>query len=86
MQIKFHKKFAKAFKKLSPDLKKKTIEVIEVFTNNPKDKLLRNHTLKGKMKGKRAFSVTGDCRVIFEEIDGYVVVIMLDVGSHNQVY
>jgi len=86
MQIKFHKRFEKSLKKLSPDLKKKTIEAIEKFTKNPKDKLSRNHSLKAKMKGKRAFSVTGDCRVIFEEVDGYIIVVMLDVGSHNQVY
>lgn len=38
------------------------------------------------MKGKRAFSVTGDMRIIFEEFDDYVLVIMLDIGTHAQVY
>lgn len=86
MKIRFHKNFEKKFKKLPPELKKKTVSAIEIFMKNPTDPTLRNHQLKGLMKGKRAFSVTGDVRIIFEEIDGYVLVIMLDVGTHNQVY
>lgn len=86
MEIRYHKKFEKSFKQLPLGLKEKTIEAIKKFTENPQDKILKNHPLKGNLKGKRAFSVTGNCRVIFEEYDNYVLVIMLDVGSHNQVY
>lgn len=86
MKIKYHKNFEKRFKKLSPSLKDKTISAIQKFSKNPSDKALKNHPLTGKLKGKRAFSVTGDFRVVFEEYDDYVLVIMLDVGSHAQVY
>lgn len=86
MKIKFHKNFEKKFKKLSPLLKKRVISAMSVFLENPLDPSLKNHPLKGGLKGKRSFSVTGDVRVIFEEYDGYVLVIMLDVGTHNQVY
>jgi addiction module RelE/StbE family toxin len=46
--------------------------------------LLDDHALKGKMKGKRAFSITDDVRVIYVESDN--VFVFLDIGSHNQVY
>ncbi|MBD3329920.1 type II toxin-antitoxin system mRNA interferase toxin, RelE/StbE family [Candidatus Peregrinibacteria bacterium] len=86
MKIKFHKHFEKRLKKLSPTIKNKTISAIKCFSEDPFDKKLKNHALRGKLKGKRAFSVSGDIRVIFEEFDDYILVIMLDVGSHAQVY
>lgn len=86
MRIKFHKNFDKRFKKLPDKLKKKTISAIRKFAKNPFDPTLRNHALTGNLIGKRAFSVTGDVRIIFEEFDNYVLVIMLDLGTHSQVY
>jgi addiction module RelE/StbE family toxin len=86
MLIKFHRFFEKNFKKLPEQLKKKTLLSINKFSKNPHDSKLRNHGLKGKLQGKRAFWVTGDVRVVFEQFDNYVLVIMLDVGTHNQVY
>ena len=79
MQILRHKNFKKRYKRLTKPL-------IEKFYQNPFDPLLENHPLKGSMLGKRAISVTGDVRIIFEEHGNYVLVIMLDVGTHNQVY
>jgi len=86
MQIKYHKNFEKSFKKLTPKLKQKTISAIEQFAKDPHNPLLRNHALKGGLRGLRAFSVGGDLRIIFHEKDNYVLVIMLNVGIHNQVY
>ena len=86
MQIKYHKNFTKSFKKLTPLLKDKTKKVIIKFTKNPRDKTLKNHKLTGKLNNKRAISVTGDIRIIFEQHNNYILVIFLDIGSHNQVY
>lgn len=86
MKIRYHKSFEKSFKKLPKGLKAKTKEAIATFVKDPFAKKLRNHALKGNMKGRRAFSVTGDVRIIFEEYDGYTLVLMLDVGTHNQIY
>lgn len=86
MQIKYHKNFEKNFKRLSSKLKQKTLEAIKKFTKDPHDPMLRNHSLKGQLKGLRAFSVTGDVRIIFKEKDNYILVIMLDIGIHNHVY
>lgn len=86
MKIRYHKKFEKRFKKLSPSLKDKTVLAIKKFTKNPFDKTLDNHLLTGRLEGKRAFKVTGDLRIVFEEYDDYVLVVMIDVGTHPQVY
>ena len=47
---------------------------------------LRDHGLKGRMKGLRAFSAAWDLRVIYCEEGGFLTVLLLDVGTHNQVY
>lgn len=86
MKIVYHKKFTKRFERLSFKLQNRAIETIELFQKNPSSLVLRNHALKRNMAGKRAISVTGDVRIVFEEYDNYVLVIMLDVGTHNQVY
>lgn len=86
MIVNFSKNFDKAYSKLTPKLKQKVKESLVSFKDNPRGVLLKNHALKGSMSGKRAISVTGDVRIIFEEYNNYVLVIMLDVGTHNQVY
>ncbi len=86
MRIEFQKSFDKRYAKLTPKLKEKIDGAIKKFKRDPFDPILKNHSLKGSMIGKRSFSVTGDMRVIFEEHENYTLVLMLDVGTHNQVY
>ncbi|MBI3486516.1 type II toxin-antitoxin system YafQ family toxin [Candidatus Daviesbacteria bacterium] len=45
---------------------------------------LKDHKLIGKKFGFRAFSVTGDIRVVYKLINSDVW--LYDIGSHNQVY
>jgi addiction module RelE/StbE family toxin len=45
---------------------------------------LYDHTLTGKLDGKRAFSITGEFRVLYVELEDAIV--LLDIGTHNQVY
>lgn len=52
MQIKYQKNFEKHFKKLSPKLRQKTVNAIGKFIQNPHDPTLRNHALKGRLKGQ----------------------------------
>lgn len=86
MQIQYHKQFEKRFAKLQPQIKKKVTAIIQQFAKNPFDPKLRNHALSGRLVGQRAISVMGDMRIIFEEHNNYILVVMLDVGTHNQVY
>lgn len=86
MQIRLHKNFEKSFKKLDRKLKAKVIQSIKLFQENPYNNSLKNHPLKGRLKGLRSFSVTSDIRIIFEEYDNNKLIIMLDIGTHNKVY
>jgi mRNA-degrading endonuclease YafQ of YafQ-DinJ toxin-antitoxin module len=86
MKIIYHKRFEKNFTRLPQKLRTKVVERIELFKKDQFNPVLKNHALKGPLSDRRAFSVTGDIRIIFEEFDNYFVVVMLDVGIHNQIY
>lgn len=86
MIIEFHKNFDKNYQKLTKKIQKKVDDSLLKFTQDPFYKTLKNHALRGRMQTKRAFWVTGDVRVIFEEKNNYYIVMMLNVGKHNQVY
>jgi addiction module RelE/StbE family toxin len=86
MKIVLHREFKKSFQRLSERYQVKTLEVINLFASNPRDPILKNHALSGRMQGLRSISVTGDYRIIFEERKREILIILLDVGSHEQVY
>lgn len=87
MKIEFTHKFIKIFKKRfssKSNIQDKFNERIRRFAENQNDPILKDHGLGGKLQGHRAFSVTGDIRVIyyiFEDIAYFI-----DIGTHNQVY
>jgi addiction module RelE/StbE family toxin len=66
-------------------LKKKFWEKMEIFLENPFFPQLRTHKLSGKLAGQWAFSVDNDCRIVFEFV-GEDRVLLIDVGSHDEVY
>lgn len=79
--------FEKHFKqRISPNekLKKQFKERLALFIASELGYPLHDHALTGKLTGKRAFSVAGDIRVIYVELEDAIV--FLDVGSYNQVY
>ncbi|MAG11968.1 MAG: hypothetical protein CMI52_04160 [Parcubacteria group bacterium] len=83
MKIKFHRRYEKQYKKLPEPIKKKVKRVIRIFREDPLAVSLRNHSLCGFMSDKRAIWVTGDIRIIFQEYDGYVLVVFFEVGGHD---
>lgn len=88
MKVKFHARFKKVYKTriaFNKELIQQTIERITLFKNNPKNPLLKDHGLSGAKKDLRAFSITGDIRIVYLPVSEDEV-IFLDIGSHNQVY
>ena len=57
---------------------------LKLFKQYPHSPLLKDHQLTGKMDDHRAFSITGDVRVVYyiHEETAYLI----DIGTHNQVY
>ncbi len=57
---------------------------LELFRHGVRREPLNDHPLTGKLQGLRAFSVGGDVRVVYQETEDHYL--LLDIGSHNQVY
>lgn len=73
-------------KRIAPDSKLVTRfdKRVSLFAKGISGYPVNDHALTGKLAGKRAFSISGDVRVVYEIIDG--VCVFLDVGTHSQVY
>ena len=87
MKVEFTHKFIKIYKKRfssNINLRKRFDQKLRRFVEDPNDKILAVHSLSGKLKGYRAFSVTGDIRVIYYINKG--IAYFVDIGTHNQVY
>jgi len=87
MKIEYHRQFLKNFRKRIlpyPKLKAKFEERLRLRLKDPENFLLKDHRLLGKKADYRAFSLSGDIRVVYK-IKGEVLQ-LYDVGTHNQVY
>lgn len=86
MDFIYTKSFRKALARLSPRQVDDVETAMSRFTVDRADPALRDHGLKGRMNGLRAFSAAHDLRVIYREEGGFITIVLLDAGTHNQVY
>lgn len=83
----FHRSFGKHYKKRiqsQPKLVRLFTERYKLFLSGERGKPLDDHALSGSLQGRRAFSVAGDIRVVYMELEDQII--FLDIGTHNQVY
>lgn len=81
--------FKRAYKKrISQDrkMKERFWDALELFVADPFATELKTHALTGKLQGHHAFSVDSDCRVVFLFIKGHSQVLLIDIGTHDEVY
>lgn len=81
--------FKRAYRKRvarDPLLKERFWDAIELFVTDPFAEELRTHKLTGDLGGFHAFSVDHDCRVVFVFLRGRSAVLLIDVGTHEEVY
>ena len=79
----FKKAYAKRIQR-NKNLGKRFEQRYDLFVDDLSYEVLKDHALSGKLQGHRAFSVTGDIRVVYyvhEDIAYFV-----DIGTHNQIY
>jgi addiction module RelE/StbE family toxin len=86
MQLAYTKAFLKNLRGLQQRERDAVQKALELFVQSPFAPSLRNHALKGEYLGARSIDAGFDLRIIFREQDGYVVVYLLRVGSHSQLY
>jgi addiction module RelE/StbE family toxin len=85
MQVFFHKRFKKQYKKLSQDEKEKFKMRRDLFLKDPFHPVLRNHVLSGKYNGFRSVDITGDLRAVYDEVDTGTAHFIY-IGTHSQLY
>lgn len=86
-RVEYTKQFQKRLKQRyahQPNMIKRFYERLELFLAGVRAEPINDHPLTGGLKGLRAFSVGGDIRVVYKETDTHYL--LLDIGSHNQVY
>jgi len=88
MNFEFAASFKKSYQKRiadKPVLVRKTRERIELFRQDGRHPLLKDHALSGSRRIYRSFSITGGIRIVYQQVSvGHVR--FIDIGSHNQVY
>jgi len=85
MQIISSKNFEKKLSKLSKSVKIKLKEKLRIFMENPSNILLNNHKLHGKYKNYRSINITGDYRIIFEELENNCI-LLVNINTHSELY
>ncbi len=83
----FHRDFDKHYKqriKPKPKLISQFRERYDLFLAGERGRPLNDHALTGDLQGGRAFSITGDIRVVYIELEDQII--FLAIGTHNQVY
>ncbi len=80
-----HRRFKKAFQKLPSAVRKAVVARLRIFVADPFDPLLENHPLHGEYAGFRSIRVTGDYRIIYDEIERGVYV-LATIGTHSELY
>ena len=79
------KRYRRKYQKLDKKIYAALRERLALFLENPRHPLLDNHALTGDRAGERSINITGDWRLIFEELDENTVR-LLDVDTHHNLY
>ncbi len=86
--VEFSRSFLKAYGqrvKKNSKLKLQFQKRLDIFKNNRRHPYLHDHKLTGIKANLRSFSITGDIRAIYRTVSENLIV-LIDIGSHNQVY
>ncbi len=79
--------FEKRFKKLvdkNPSLAPLIDKKLTILQNNPRHPSLRLHKLSGKLINQWSLAIKADLMILFQYVKGGIL--LVDIGSHNEVY
>jgi mRNA interferase YafQ len=87
----WEKSFIRAIKKVSkrnPALEEKIYTTLDYLSENPFHSQLDTHKLHGVLQGLWACSVEYDCRIVFtfEKRTSEDCIVLIDIGTHDEVY
>ena len=69
-----------------PDLRPRFVETMTQLRDDPFEPSLRLHPLTGKLQGLQAVSLTYSYRITLTLQITEHEILLLDIGSHNEVY
>jgi mRNA interferase YafQ len=83
--------FKRSYKRFAgkhPDLIQSMTEVLRQLEIDPRVPWLETHKLRGGWKGYLACSAGYDLRIVFEfvKIDQKDAILLIDIGTHDEVY
>lgn len=88
IEIGLSSSFKRAFRKriaIDKELERLFWRKMELFSNNPHAASLKTHKLSGELEELWSFSINYEIRVIFKFLDRNKV-LLIDIGSHDEVY
>lgn len=77
---------AKKFLRKHPEMSSQYQKTLEILELNPYHPSLRLHSLRGRLKGLSSVSINMSYRIVLEMVIQDNDIILVDVGSHDQVY
>jgi addiction module RelE/StbE family toxin len=77
---------AKKFTEQHPELRSKFSAILRDLETDPFQPHLKYHHLTGKLKGIQAVSITHSYRITLTVMITDKEIILLDIGSHDEVY
>jgi addiction module RelE/StbE family toxin len=90
VELIWDERFKKIYKKWvrdHPELKAQFAKKIIQFEEDPFHPALKTHSLSGVLKGLWSFRITYEQRLVFDFTDETrSQVILIDIGSHEEVY
>ncbi|MFA5742839.1 MAG: type II toxin-antitoxin system mRNA interferase toxin, RelE/StbE family [Candidatus Paceibacterota bacterium] len=85
MIVYFHKNFEKNYQKFGKAEKEKIKDRLGIFIDDPFDRRLNNHPLKGKYEDYRSINISGGLRAIYKYINDSECV-FVEIGTHSELY
>lgn len=82
----FFERRARKFLTKHPDLRLRFIQTLEQLRSDPFEPSLKLHALTGKLQGMQAVSLTYSYRITLTLQVTEHEILLLDIGSHNEVY
>ena len=88
MKVFYDPAFFKKLKKVDVRVRKSVKERMFLFSNNPHDFQLNNHSLKKEYEGYRSIDITADWRALYKEVQirDYTVAYFVTLGTHDDLY
>lgn len=89
----FGSSFKRTYKSVvrrQPLLKPKIQNTLKLLATDPFAPTLRTHKLKGRLAGSWSCTVEYNCRIVFDfvenPIDEQQEILLIDIGTHDEVY